>query len=291
MVMQRRHAGRAQPHDNPASKMSCTGSVALQLLCKSNLSHSSRRYTVPLSLLCLPCMCACMQEASEPRYERGTGELLAPAVQDSAQLLPGGAAAARRRQLAQAAVGDWSDVTASEGPAGTPHPKRRRVGLNKCHNCGSYKHSVNKCPEPYDHVRLSNTATRSSCSSCMCCTCEAVCRACYTGNRRHCAACHVNTPVMLLYLLLQKRVAEARNEQSQQNSAGRMLQMKLRYFEMPGGSQSGQAHAEVPLPGVISQELADALGEQRKGVHSRPAQTAAGCGSALVACRMHVASA
>lgn len=102
--------------------------------------------------MCLHCahQC-CLQLVEEPRYERGTGELLAPALVDSALLLPGGAAAARRRAAAQASVGEWVD---GSGAAETPQPKRRRVGLNKCHNCGSYKHSMNKCPAPYDQVRL-----------------------------------------------------------------------------------------------------------------------------------------
>jgi hypothetical protein len=88
----------------------------------------------------------------EPLYERGTGELLAPALVDTTLLLPGGAAAARRRQLAQASVGDWVDGGAYEAPACTSQPKRRRVGMNKCHNCGSYKHSMSKCPVPFDQV-------------------------------------------------------------------------------------------------------------------------------------------
>jgi hypothetical protein len=97
---------------------------------------------------------AVLQLVEEPRYERGTGELLAPALVDSTLLLPGGAAAARRRAAAQASVGEWAD---GSGAAETPQPKRRRVGLNKCHNCGSYKHSMNKCPVPYDQVRLTGS--------------------------------------------------------------------------------------------------------------------------------------
>lgn len=142
----------------------------------------------------------------EPRYERGTGELLAPALVDSTLLLPGGAAAARRRAAAQASVGEWAD---GSGAAETPQPKRRRVGLNKCHNCGSYKHSMNKCPVPYDQKRVSAA------------------------------------------------VAEARAERGPSDP---LLQMRVRYFNLPGSSGSQQAAGDRPKPGVISQELAEALG-------------------------------
>jgi hypothetical protein len=99
-----------------------------------------------------------MQLEVEPRYERcDTGELLAPPVVDTTLLLPGGTGAAKRRQAAQAAVGDWTE--SADNPLG----KRRRVGLNKCHNCGSYKHGVRDCPVQYDGVsKIEGTAVHTT---------------------------------------------------------------------------------------------------------------------------------
>lgn len=96
-----------------------------------------------------------------PAYDRGTGELLAPAVVDATLLLPGGAAAAKRRQLAQQASAPADGIDGGggvfEGGGGggagdTPGPKRQRVGMNKCHNCGSYQHVLSNCPAPFDQV-------------------------------------------------------------------------------------------------------------------------------------------
>lgn len=96
-----------------------------------------------------------MQVPEVVKYERGTGWLLGPAPVDPATLLPGGAAATKRRQLAQASVGTWVDGTAVEGAAAdTPQHKRQRVSLGKCHNCGSYGHALADCPLPRDHKRV-----------------------------------------------------------------------------------------------------------------------------------------
>lgn len=106
------------------------------------------------------------QPVEEPRYERcDTGELLAPPLVDSTLLLPGGAAAAKRRQAAQAAAEDWSDGAGcgAAGADGNPLAKRRRVGLNKCHNCGSYKHGVNRCPMKLDQVGVEGGGCRGTC--------------------------------------------------------------------------------------------------------------------------------
>lgn len=231
--------------------------------------------------MCLHCahQC-CLQLVEEPRYERGTGELLAPALVDSALLLPGGAAAARRRAAAQASVGEWVD---GSGAAETPQPKRRRVGLNKCHNCGSYKHSMNKCPVPYDQVRLEVCV---DCRPCMqnisggvlacwlrhkergaassACTCSR--QACW-----QCVACsarwsHNTTRCACLCVLLQKRVSAAMAEaRAERGPSDPLLQLRVRYFNLPSASSGAQqAAADRPKPGVISQELAEALGGWRQ---------------------------
>jgi hypothetical protein len=62
---------------------------------------------------------------------------------------------------------------------------------------------------------------------------------------------------------LQKRVnaamAEARAERS---SAPAMLQLRVRYFDMPGSKGDAQGRAGLPPPGTISNDLAEALGKE-----------------------------
>lgn len=139
-----------------------------------------------------------------PMYDRGTAELLAPAFVDSTLLLPGGAAAAKRRQLAQANVGEWTEGALYEGTDElAPTRKRQRVMMGKCHNCGSYAHGLAKCPVPVDQVgsgcccrglaachqqaRLQQQSTGSLCWLLHALRCDTA----YTyGSAGHCKTCN-----------------------------------------------------------------------------------------------------
>lgn len=59
-------------------------------------------------------------------------------------------------------------------------------------------------------------------------------------------------------------MAEARAERGP--TLDPIASMRLRYFDMPGGSGGSQKDAVRPPPGVISAELAEALGELGVGV-------------------------
>lgn len=67
-------------------------------------------------------------------------------------------------------------------------------------------------------------------------------------------------------LWLQRRVQAAVAEvRAERGPVDPMAQMRLRYFDMPGGAAADQRRAERPPPGVISAGLAEALGEALGG--------------------------
>jgi hypothetical protein len=75
----------------------------------------------------------------------------------------------------------------------------------------------------------------------------------HTGQYHKLRAC--------MCVLLQKRVSAAVAEaRAERGPSDPLLQMRVRYFNLPGSSGSQQAAADRPKPGVISQELAEALG-------------------------------
>jgi hypothetical protein len=82
-------------------------------------------------------------------YDRAISELLAaPAVAGRGiNMLPGGAEATRRRQMAEARLDE------AEGAAAVA-AKRRRLPNSRCFNCGSYAHGIAACPRDHDQVRI-----------------------------------------------------------------------------------------------------------------------------------------
>jgi hypothetical protein len=84
-------------------------------------------------------------------YDRAITELLAPpaVAGHSINMLPGGAEATRRRQMAEARL----TLTDEAGDAAAAATKRRRLPNSRCFNCGSYAHGMAQCPRDVDQVR------------------------------------------------------------------------------------------------------------------------------------------
>ncbi|KAF8072658.1 Serine/threonine-protein kinase SRPK [Scenedesmus sp. PABB004] len=91
-----------------------------------------------------------------PQYDRGTAELLAPpAGAAGVGMLPGGAAAARRKALAEACLSPAAGpLGGGESPASAGGAKRRTLPNQRCFNCGSYGHGIAACPAPHDRERV-----------------------------------------------------------------------------------------------------------------------------------------
>uniref|UniRef100_A0A383VTJ0 PSP proline-rich domain-containing protein n=1 Tax=Tetradesmus obliquus TaxID=3088 RepID=A0A383VTJ0_TETOB len=91
------------------------------------------------------------ESEAPPLYDRSITELLAPpaAAGSGINMLPGGAEATRRRQMAEARL------TLSEaGDAAAAATKRRRLPNSRCFNCGSYAHGIAQCPKDFDQDRV-----------------------------------------------------------------------------------------------------------------------------------------
>jgi hypothetical protein len=69
-------------------------------------------------------------------------------------MLPGGAEATRRRQMAEARLS-----LDEPGEAAAAATKRRRLPNNRCFNCGSYAHGIAQCPKDLDQVCVMLGAT------------------------------------------------------------------------------------------------------------------------------------